>query len=269
MENRLKVVNSFDINYWQECPVKLLKGNILIDSLTGKAILQLKAQNIGSKTVIAVFLRCRQYDVSGELLDDDFKIKYQDISVRSGGTFGEKTPIILSQDETRVVDINIEKIVCQDGEVIDPNPDKVYFDVQENASTLFNQEEIKQIAIEINSIRNNYFIPENIKAGWKCVCGQLNHESSIVCCGCKNGKQFVFRVIDKEYIASKVEARIKEQELRDREAELLREKRLKEEEERATASKKKRKKIALISGVSVVFICIVLLIISLVGKEKM
>lgn len=114
--NRIKFVEQTKIS--PSCPIDIDKAALVLDTTENVFLLQLKLINIGSKVISSVFLKVLLKDAANDFIRNSQPIEhtYNDLNMLPGDKYGKKAPIRLLR-EVRNVDVEVSKIVYEDGEI--------------------------------------------------------------------------------------------------------------------------------------------------------
>ena len=82
-------------------PLLIVAGALLQDTQSGRVIAQLKLKNLDSRPVKAVKVRITSQDTVGRTLGDVTEHVYLDLHAERDEEFGQKTPHVLPEVETR------------------------------------------------------------------------------------------------------------------------------------------------------------------------
>ncbi len=240
--------NFIDLDF----PVFLSESTIVYNKSTGENQLINVFGNIG-KTVNAILIEISLYDLFDRLIDT-IEYTYEGINFWSKSYFGDKVSIPISPD-TRKVEVNIVKVICANGTVIESK--------KENTVVLSEQNEIKDYPEEFlsgiekdNNIKCRYY-PKEYENAWQCSCGIANSREREMCRSCGAKRETVETIcedkyLDEKYVEYKKQKEIEEEERKQREIE---EERERKKEEEQIKSEKKRTTTIIVCIVAVVIIC--------------
>ena len=93
--------------YAENAPVVISAGALLKDNQTGTILAQLKIKNITNKVIKAAKISIFSFDTVGKQIGDETKHEYLDLSVSRDYEFGQKVPIILSNNSTRSFSVTV------------------------------------------------------------------------------------------------------------------------------------------------------------------
>lgn len=233
--------------YAKGLPVIISAGALLKDNETNQVLVQLKICNISNFSIKAIRIKILSYDIAHRKLDDNICYEYLDLNIPRNMEFGQKVPIILSDNRVREFDVIIDEIVYVDNTVV--SFEKIFLESLEPPrplKELLHNEEIKYFENKYG--KNCMVFPQKIKDLWFCACGTINHsiEENCICCG---NKYFDFG--NNEYAILKNE--IKE----------IREKLLQKENRRQQQQKQQKEKQQ--KKIKIGLFCILLIVSFLLG----
>lgn len=115
MHNKYTIVQHEKRLFWlQKCPILLHSYAITKNNVDNSILLQCKFENIGDKTIKAVSIAIKCFDILHQPLTDVDDYSFLDINVQPYILFGDRTPIPLPDNATRNVLIVPLKIVFSD-----------------------------------------------------------------------------------------------------------------------------------------------------------
>ena len=113
---RYNVIAKRDLNEWAVgSPIFVKKYQIVNDSITDAAILQIKMQNLSKQIISTTFVNIICYDAAKDFLYEESDILYNVGQIQPQIEFGDKQPIILKNIKTYSVSIVVSKVVFADG----------------------------------------------------------------------------------------------------------------------------------------------------------
>lgn len=227
--------------YAENAPVVISAGALLKDNQTGTILAQLKIKNITNKIIKAAKVSILSFDTVGKQIDDETKHEYLDLSVGRDNEFGQKVPIILSNNSTRSFSVTVNEIIFADSSIWNYG-DEEWAALNESkklTSILNGSEAVKQFKIEYGE-KCEYEAAED-KDIWICSCGKINKKVESKCFNCGCSLQ-TLKNVDLAKLNENKDIRV-----------------AKEKEQATQANAKRNKLIAIISA-----ICIVVLVLSIV-----
>ena len=108
--------------YLEGCPVVIVAGALLKDTVTDKVLAQLKIRNLEEKNLIACKVAVRAFDSNGTELDGVSEFPYMDISAALGQDFGAKVPVYLPDSDTRRIEVSVTELIFEDDSVWKEEP---------------------------------------------------------------------------------------------------------------------------------------------------
>lgn len=103
--------------YRSGAPVIILTGVLLKDNGTGRVRVQLKFENISTKTIKALTVELQPLDAAGTPLAGKSRFCYSDISAARDDVFGEETLIPFLNDEIRTFSVKVTETAFADNSV--------------------------------------------------------------------------------------------------------------------------------------------------------
>ena len=103
--------------YTMGAPVVVAAGALLKDNRNGNIIVQLKIQNICSKTIKAVTVKITSIDTVGRTLGEETEYQYLDLNVKRNEFFGQQVPIIVPNEQTRSYSVKVTEAAFDDNTV--------------------------------------------------------------------------------------------------------------------------------------------------------
>ncbi|MBU9728470.1 tetratricopeptide repeat protein [Diplocloster modestus] len=219
----------------RSCPVILQKSGLFFDSVKSLNILQFKFINLQPKNIEALKLEIQCFDLDQNPLGDHVLFQYMDLNVGKNESFGEQTPVYLSQNGARKFNIYVKKVYFEDDSnwegdaLLRPlSPQK---DLEEFGE--LKQQFLFELKKVWSKTEGNIY-PEDLEDFWYCTCGAVNLKSQTECIACDISKDELFSLLDFGF--------------------LLERKKEREEQDALTVQKKKRvrrkRRIALLFCVS-------------------
>ncbi|MBQ9131633.1 MAG: leucine-rich repeat protein, partial [Clostridia bacterium] len=224
-----------DSCYAESSPVIVQAGAILKDHKEGRLLAQMKFKNVSPypSNIKALSVRITQYDVSDNELGAPVDFQYLDISIPREGEFGAKTPVVLTEINTRKISVTITGAVYEDGHV-DQKISSAYVTVKPQKTleeALGNFGLAEQFRRQFG--RESRYTYEENKYLWLCPCGATNHKNEPECHRCGIVRAGVAVPPDLDALRREMEAYHREQE---------RQRQEREARERALEEQRKRQK---------------------------
>lgn len=180
----LKLYSLSNVQYEPGCPVIITAGNLLIDTLTDKAIIQLKLKSIAPKSVRAVTVSIKTAAANGNELECSHEYQYLDLTIMRDQSFGQKKAIYLKNATARSFTATVTEVVFADAEVWQSaSVELVNLPVQEKARTYFPRSDLAE-QYQIENGKHSEYIPTSAAGLWFCTCGAINYEHEDKCHAC-------------------------------------------------------------------------------------
>ena len=220
--------------YTMGAPVVVAAGSLLKDNRNGNIIVQLKIQNICSKTIKAVTVKITSIDTVGRTLGEETEYQYLDLNVKRNEFLGQQVPIIVPNEQTRSYSVKVTEAAFDDNtvwagnEIWEPleKPDPI-------EKKIANGELARQYRIKYG--KNSKYLLKQDRDLWFCTCGAINHESELSCCSCHLDRKKL-EELDVDALKKECDARLEDE----------RKERERKQAEAAVEAKKKQKKIKMI-----------------------
>ena len=220
--------------YTMGAPVVVAAGALLKDNRNGNIIVQLKIQNICSKTIKAVTVKITSIDTVGRTLGEETEYQYLDLNVKRNEFLGQQVPIIVPNEQTRSYSVKVTEAAFDDNtvwagnEIWEPleKPDPI-------EKKIANGELARQYRIKYG--KNRKYLLKQDRDLWFCTCGAINHESELSCCSCHIDRKKL-EELDVDALKKECDARLEDE----------RKERERKQAEAAVEAKKKQKKIKMI-----------------------
>lgn len=221
--------------YCENAPITIEASSILKDNATDQVVAQVKFKCITNKKIEAIFVNIQCTNVMGQETKGVEKVQYLDINVSRNETFGDKKAIILPDNTTRNISVNVEMVLFKDGEKWNRG-EKDWEELvqQKNVQSLNKDNEFtKEYSSIFGNDKQGLYL--EYKDLWFCPCGNINTNKESECYNCKKERQYIAENT-LEVIEEKKNNRLKKEE----EKRILKEKC--EEEERILKEKQKEEK---------------------------
>ena len=220
--------------YTMGAPVVVAAGALLKDNRNGNIIVQLKIQNICSKTIKAVTVKITSIDTVGRTLGEETEYQYLDLNVKRNEFLGQQVPIIVPNEQTRSYSVKVTEAAFDDNtvwagnEIWEPleKPDPI-------EKKIANGELARQYRIKYG--KNSKYLLKQDRDLWFCTCGAINNESELSCCSCHIDRKKL-EELDVDALKKECDARLEDE----------RKERERKQAEAAVEAKKKQKKIKMI-----------------------
>ena len=235
--------------YLEGCPVIIVAGALLKDTVTEKVLAQLKIRNLEEKNLIACKVAVRTFDSNGTELDGVSEFSYTDINIAIGQDFGAKVPVYLPDSDTRRIEVSVTELIFEDDSVWKEEPcEWKELPKQSEITEYFSDPEMqKQYKLEAGE--DCVFVPMIHDGIFQCTCGTINLASVQKCYKCQRSYETLALAMDEEALLQKKNIRIEkereETEAAEKEAEEARKK-----AEIASYNRKRKLKRVLIAGIA-------------------
>lgn len=187
-----------------DCPILLVSHALTKDNQNNNIFIQCKFENTLSKPIKALYVHINCFDVTNNPLPDVDSFSYLDIQIEQYQTFGDRTPIVLPDKETRNVSIIPTKIVFVDGSTWENKSFKPFelFHIDNTPISELGKlaEEYRRElhGICLQSGKHKY-LPANKDGYTICGCGKILVDAEKTCpaCGVNLEKLFALHDVDK------------------------------------------------------------------------
>lgn len=235
--------------YAESAPLLIAAGALLKDNQTGKVLAQIKFKNISAKTIKAVKVSVKAYDVSGAELQGVAEHQYLDLSAARDTEFGQKNAIILPDKVTRSFTCECKSVIFSDGTNWEAGGAEWKPLIQPQAL----QKRLGGLSAQYKRdiVKQAQFVVTDDRDLWICTCGAINRQSEAKCHACHGEKTALLAALDMEA-------------LKNHNAEHNRAEAERKEKEAAEATKKraKTKKISIISAACAVVVIAAIVVIT-------
>lgn len=257
--------------YLEGAPVLIVAGALLKDNKENRILAQLKFRNISTKTIQALKVAIRVFDISGDSLRGVNEFQYLDLCVDRNIDFGQKIAIPLPDAVGRSFECDVTAVIFKDNSIWEA-PDGASWTPLKKPLTLTEALGIykDQYLRDTNASSQTILVPTEDRDLWHCTCGAINQSNESHCNVCDSLKELIFSAMDLERLAENQATYEEERrQLKERElAEQARQKQLKEEQlaqekEHARLLRKKRIKI----GMIIISLIITAIAIYLIGWQ--
>lgn len=207
MIERFQVINkNTSISILKGCPVIIEAYSLLKDTKTDTTIAQLKMRNLSEKRVIAVKVSIEAFEINGTKVTGIDAFSFLDIRIVQGESFGDRKPITLPNNTTRIIKPCIIEVVFEDNTVWEH--EAAEWELLKTADPFpFKEKELqKQYSIETKSECKNY--PMVGQGFFVCSCGNINIEgNSCFRCGAAL-EDLITPLLDLDALKERAEARV-------------------------------------------------------------
>ncbi len=200
--------------YERSAPIMIMAGALLLDTVTGSVIAQLKFRNISSKLIKAVKASVQPLTTNGLQLGSPVQHQYLDLLAERDEEFGQKEAVILPDNTTRQFLVGVDEVIFDDNGVWDsdgsgwnmldqPVPLQAAF---KNDVSLIKEDEndlIRQYRLEFGE--GSVVMPRRCGGIWYCSCGSVNRDEEVYCHRCGLGGSRLFPLDMQELVRKKNE----------------------------------------------------------------
>lgn len=184
--------------YAESAPLLIAAGALLKDNQTGKVLAQIKFKNISAKTIKAVKVSVKAYDVSGAELQGVAEHQYLDLSAARDTEFGQKNAIILPDKVTRSFTCECKSVIFSDGTNWEAKGAEWKPLIQ--PETLQKRLGGLSAQYQRETIRNAQFVVTDDRDLWICACGAINRQEETKCHSCYSEKSKLIAALDTDIL---------------------------------------------------------------------
>ena len=188
------------------CPVQILKGAILWDSLRRATVLQIKFRNITPQPIRSLYLKLFLFDHEGKAVEaglENDEAAYIDVDAQKGMVFGDNIPIVIPSDTVRSFRAYVSRIIWSDSRVQDIARDSYCsYDDQEEIPLEPKRAFFYRSACQLQEAP--VYLPREVENGWQCTCGQVNTGDRCACCGAH--RELLFRYLQADQLDAYIAA---------------------------------------------------------------
>lgn len=199
MSERYSKLYSLPDNLYAEgSPLIIAAGSLLKDNQTGNVLAQIKFKSIADKTISALMVKIKAFDVTGKALKGVEEQQYLDLNVGRNQEFGQKSPIMLPENVTRSFECEVTAVIFSD--------DTSWKNSGAKWESLPKQELLKEKLGELNEqyLRDTEckgeLYPSAHKDIWFCSCGGVNKKADEKCSVCSTEKEKIFSALDTDLL---------------------------------------------------------------------
>lgn len=204
---RYKIINTDDNLRWNSgSPLLLKKTRLLKDNVQNKYLLQLQFENIGRRSIAAVYLKISYKDVVGNHIGE-MQYNYLDLNISFHTTFGSDIPVYLTNSEARQFVYTITQVVFTNHELW----------INEDALQIINKQEkityvsdikeqyVRELGKRIRLVFDDIYAPLFDSEYWQCTCGEFNLVENDNCKNCGINKGELVKIYDTEFLKENLE----------------------------------------------------------------
>ena len=183
-------------------------GALLGDTSTGKVIAQLKFQNIGAKVITAVYASLTCFDAMNTVVGTGVEAKYMDLGVNPGSYFGDRVPIVMTDNSVRSFQVKITSVMFSDGSSWHADETAAMKQIEEPECQL-TIDQIKQLQIDA---AGSGYMTSPIKIGnrVRCACSQWNDGNVKKCIKCGSDLDWLLNNSNCDKLQEHLEKRLAE-----------------------------------------------------------
>ena len=222
----------------QGFPFEVEAGALLVDTLDGKKLAQLKMASHADKLVSSVEVRIQPLDEHGVPVGSVVSHTYTEVGARRGDSFGQRESIPLEDANVNSYRICTATITYADGTAAS-NETEEWAPLPEQEplrATISDEELLRQYQLEYGD--GCFYRAQQLGDLWRCVCGATNRTDEESCHKCGQSLERVIN-IDQQSLEGGKEARLEEAR-RQEEQRAEEERKAKEAAEKASAAAKKK-----------------------------
>lgn len=164
-------------------PVVIAAGTLLKDNQTGRIVAQLKLRSISNNIIKAVKVKLDLFDTAGNPITEPVMYDYLDLSASRDTEFGQKTPVLVSDNKARSYKVAVTEVVFADKSVWTANDELWEALSKPSLLPIDDSELLKQYQMRFGC-NCKYNVMEE-KDLWHCACGTWNHKGE-ECHVCRN-----------------------------------------------------------------------------------
>lgn len=275
MESKYTVLGTFKQREWLVyCPIKVEKGQLVLDNSKNDVLLQIKMLNLSFKNLKSVYIDVNILDDNGEIFCIKEDIAYLGLNIKPKSYFGEKTPIYLNSTKYLNVKIIINKVIFNDDSIWINREKSIGVLLPEQKPILKSDKLYDQIQREFKGTNGLYlFYYEKYSNYWRCSCGTANPTEYKKCLYCNIDEHWLEVHLNTDYLMKKDQEHNKIQEsIKKEKEESLRKKQEDELKEKAIKKFRKKKRIkilAILCSIAIIIYIISFTIIKIYTAEPL
>ena len=228
-----------------DSPISIEEVALLQNSVDKDILGRIRFINRSQQSIIAIFIHLSASNIAGENVPvEKERYIYQDMKIDSGELYGNKIPLHLP-DDTRLLTVELEKVVFENGEVWDATTgtECEYIPQEEIDIPAYVIEKVQEeLSPHFSHMEYVHYFYEEGQNFWECTCGKINSVLNKKCSFCQNDRQSQKEYLVQDRLISmiaqkKLDKQVEDEEKvrQEAEAERLR----KEEEQREYERKQK------------------------------
>lgn len=205
--------------------------SLIIDHTNNSLAARCSFRCLTDRPIIAMMVDVLCSDIWGNNVQPVTGFQFLDLKTKQNNTFGQNTPIAITDSNTRSVDIRIKKILYADKTQDDCGDVVAAFPAIQSLEDYFRDSEVAaQYARETNPKAK--YVPADNGAYWMCSCGAVNNAENSVCQYCNIEKSKYVDLLSDDDLALRAKAYIEEKAAKEERERLEKEERIRQAEER-------------------------------------
>lgn len=185
--------------YSDNAPVIIAAGALLKDNQTGGVLAQLKLKNITPKTIKALKVVIKCFDVSGAEIEGA-EYQYLDLSTARNTEFGQQVAVPLPDRVTRSFSVVCTSVIFSDNSVWEAEESAVWESLPKQQNLENSLGNLSQQYRRDTSPQSR-FAPLEYGDLWLCSCGAVNKCGESQCCSCGVSRNTIFSALNTETLA--------------------------------------------------------------------
>lgn len=185
--------------YSDNAPVIIAAGALLKDNQTGKVLAQLKLKNITPKTIKALKVVIKCFDVSGAEIEGA-EYQYLDLSAARNTEFGQQVAVPLPDRVTRSFSVACTSVIFSNNFAWEAEESAVWESLPKQQNLENSLGNLSQQYRRDTSPQSR-FAPLEYGDLWLCSCGAVNKRGESQCCSCGVSRNTIFSALNTEALA--------------------------------------------------------------------
>ncbi len=199
-------------------PVIIQSAHLYCSADREKYYLRCKFKSLSDKVISALMVDVYCFDVWGNELPTIRDAQVLDLSPKRDEVFGYSRKILITDANTRTVNVKLKRIRFADGTIEECSGEETKLPEVVSLSEHFSSLELTQ-QYNYETSKKSSFVPMQIGEFWMCSCGKINTNTENDCTNCGCSKKIVFDALDENFLAERYSAyienkRIEEEELK-------------------------------------------------------
>lgn len=175
-----------------DSPISIEEVALLQNSVDKDILGRIRFINRSQQSIIAIFIHLSASNIAGENVPvEKERYIYQDMKIDSGELYGNKIPLHLP-DDTRLLTVELEKVVFENGEVWDATTgtECEYIPQEEIDIPAYVIEKVQEeLSPHFSHMEYVHYFYEEGQNFWECTCGKINGMLNKKCSFCQNDRQ--------------------------------------------------------------------------------